>query len=53
MQVQLKGIALQLNSVNAQMAINNALKTSTSTLSKVNEKFDIKDIQNVLKAYAK
>ncbi len=53
MESQLKSMALQVSSVQTQAEINSALKAATSTMTKVNEKMDIKDIQQVMKQFAK
>ena len=53
MQSNLKSLSLQLTTLATQTEITAALKAATGTMSKVNEKMDIKDIQKVMKDFAK
>lgn len=53
MESQLKSMAMQVSSMQTQAEINKALKAATSTMTKVNEKMDIREIQQVMKQFAK
>ena len=53
MESQLKSIALKMSTIDTQTTINAALKAATSTMTKANEKMDIKDIQQAMKQFAK
>lgn len=53
MESQLKSIGLQVATMQTQAEINSALRSATSTMTKVNDSMDIKDIQNVMKQFAK
>ena len=53
MESQLKSIGLQIATMQTQTEINSALRTATSTMTKANEKMDIKEIQNLMKNFAK
>ena len=53
MESQLKSMAMQLSTLGAQTAINNALRAATSGMTKANEAMNIKDIQQVMKQFAK
>ena len=49
----LQSMSMQLSSIQTQAQICTALKGATSTMTKVNEKMDIKDIQQVMRQFAK
>ena len=53
MQSQMKSIALQVDTLQAQTEINEALRGATSTMTKVNESTDIKEVQSVMKQFVK
>ena len=53
MQSQMKSIALQVDTLQAQIEINEALKGATSTMTKVNESMDIREVQSVMKQFMK
>lgn len=53
MQSQLKSIGLQVATLQTQAEINDALRGATSTMTKVNESMNIKEIQQVMKQFAK
>ncbi len=53
MESQLKSLGMQISSMQTQAEINSALRAATSTMTKVNDKMDIKDIQQVMKQFAK
>ena len=53
MESQLKSIALQVGTISAQAEINAAMKGATQTMTKVNDSMDIRDIQQVMKQFAK
>ncbi len=44
---------MNLSTMQTQSEINTALKAATGTMGKVNEKMDVKDIQQVMKQFAK
>lgn len=50
---QLKSIGLQVSTMQTQAEINAALRGATSTMTKVNAAMDIKEIQQVMKQFAK
>ena len=49
----MKSLSMQLSSMATQTEVTSALKAASSTMGKVNEKMDIKDIQKVMKEFAK
>ena len=53
MESQLKSMAMQMGTLQAQSEINFALKAATQTMGKVNESMDVKDIQQIMKQFAK
>lgn len=53
MQSQLKSIGLQVATLQTQAEINDALRGATSTMTKVNDSMNIKEIQQVMKQFAK
>ena len=53
MESQLKSIGLQVATLQTQAEINSALRGATSTMTKVNESMDIREIQQVMKQFAK
>ena len=53
METQLKGMAMQVSNSEVQMAINQALKGATSAMSAANDQMNVKDIQNIMKQFAK
>ena len=50
---QLQSMSMQLSTIQTQAQICTALKGATSTMAKVNESMDIKDIQQVMRQFAK
>ena len=50
---QLKGIVMQLSSVEGNAAVMNALQKSTEAISAVEESMSVKDIVNMVKQYSK
>jgi hypothetical protein len=50
---QLKGMSLQLGSIQATSAISNAIKSASSTITAVNESISIKEIMQITKEFAK
>ena len=53
MESQLKSIGLQVATLYTQSEINSAFRAATTTMTKVNKSMDVKDIQNVMKEFAK
>jgi len=53
MESQLKSIGLQVGTMQTQVEINDAMRGATSTMSKVNESMDIREIQHIMKQFAK
>jgi hypothetical protein len=53
MESQMKSLSMQLSSMATQTEVTAALKVATTTMGKVNAKMDIKDIQQVMKDFAK
>ena len=53
MESQLRSLSMQLTSMATQTEITSALKAAASTMGKVNDKMDIKDIQKVMQDFAK
>ena len=53
MESQLKSVALQISTMKTQTEINAALRGATASMTKANEAMDIKDIQQVMKQFAK
>lgn len=53
MESQLKSMAMQIATSETQMAINMALKGATSAITTANEKMDVKEIQQIMKQFAK
>eukprot|EP00826_Nyctotherus_ovalis_P024149 TRINITY_DN186_c0_g1_i7.p2 TRINITY_DN186_c0_g1~~TRINITY_DN186_c0_g1_i7.p2 ORF type:complete len:145 (-),score=61.39 TRINITY_DN186_c0_g1_i7:95-529(-) len=53
MESQLKSIGLQISTMQTQTEINAALRGATSSMTKANAAMDIKDIQQVMKQFAK
>jgi type VI protein secretion system component VasF len=50
---QLKGMSMTLGSMKATAEINSALRSATQTMTHVNEKMSIKQVQEIMKAFAK
>lgn len=53
MQSQLKSIALQVSTLQAQTEINEALKGAVGTMARVNGTMDVKGIQEVMKQFVR
>ncbi len=53
MQSQLKSMSMQLSTMQTQSEICGALRGATATMGKVNEKMDVKEIQQVMREYVK
>ncbi len=53
MSSQLKAMSMQLGTIKATADISNALKGATQTMTHVNEKMSIKEIQQVIKEFTK
>ena len=53
MESQLKSMSMNLSTMQVQTEINVALRAATQTMGKVNEKMDVKDIQQIMKQFSK
>ena len=53
MESQLKSVELQISTMQTQTQINAALRGATASMTKANEAMDIKEIQQVMKQFAK
>lgn len=52
-QSQLKSIGLQIATLQTQVEINAALKGASSTMANVNDSMNIKEIQQIMKQFAR
>lgn len=53
MESNLKSMAIQIDTSSAQLEINAALRGATSAITTANEQMDVKEIQQVMKQFAK
>lgn len=53
MESQLKSMSMQIATMSTHSEITMALRAATQTMGKVNDKMDVKDIQQVMKQFAK